>query len=95
MYLFHLWHGDRSIQCEEVLRNNPFQYSVKFAVLALGSTIYPGFCKAGIKLNKMLGDSGMERVATLTTADSLEGRTIQSSIGCISSRIVSFRPVSQ
>jgi len=26
--------------------------SAKFAVLALGSTIYPGFCKAGIKLDK-------------------------------------------
>jgi len=50
---------------------------------------------AEIKVNKMLGDSGVERVATLTTADSLEGRTIQSSIGCISSRIVSLRPVSQ
>jgi sulfite reductase alpha subunit-like flavoprotein len=42
---------------------------VKFAVLALGSTLYPDFCQAGLKLDRKLFDSGLDRICTLTKAD--------------------------
>ena len=64
--------------------------ATKFAVLALGSTIYPDFCKAGIELDRTLGDSGMERVVTLTTADSAGGAddTIEYWLHLIKNRIL-------
>jgi nitric oxide synthase oxygenase domain/subunit/sulfite reductase alpha subunit-like flavoprotein/hemoglobin-like flavoprotein len=64
--------------------------ATKFAVLALGSTIYPDFCNAGIELDRTLGDSGMERFATLTTADSAGGAddTIEYWLHLIKNRIL-------
>lgn len=64
--------------------------STKFAVLALGSTIYPDFCKAGIKLDKQLAESGMERVVNLTTADSAGGAddTIEYWLHLVKNRIL-------
>jgi sulfite reductase alpha subunit-like flavoprotein/nitric oxide synthase oxygenase domain/subunit/hemoglobin-like flavoprotein len=62
----------------------------KFAVLALGSTIYPDFCKAGIRLDKKLSESGLERVVTLTTADAAGGAedTIEYWLHLIKNRIL-------
>lgn len=42
---------------------------VKFSVLALGSTLYPDFCQAGVKLDKLLEETGMQRVCALKKAD--------------------------
>ena len=47
----------------------PSMVDVNFAVLALGSTLYPDFCQAGIKLDSMLSKAGMARICTLTKAD--------------------------
>jgi sulfite reductase alpha subunit-like flavoprotein/nitric oxide synthase oxygenase domain/subunit len=47
--------------------------STKFAVLALGSTIYPDFCQAGVNLDKMLQKAGLERAMNLTQADEAAG----------------------
>ena len=62
----------------------------KFAVLALGSTIYPNFCRAGIRLDRTLDDSGMERFMTLTRADSVDGadNTIENWLHHIKDRIL-------
>jgi flavodoxin len=47
--------------------------STKFAVLALGSNIYPYFCMTGIQLDKKLSEAGLERAVTLTTVDAAGG----------------------
>lgn len=46
---------------------------VKFAVLALGSTLYPDFCKAGLDLDTKLAATGMERIVPLSKADEASG----------------------
>ena len=48
---------------------NPSATRAKFAVLALGSTLYPDFCRAGYKLDLKLGRSGMERMIPLHKVD--------------------------
>lgn len=47
----------------------PSIVDVNFAVLALGSTLYPDFCQAGIKLDAKLSKAGLVRICTLTKAD--------------------------
>ena len=42
---------------------------IKFAVLALGSSLYPKFCNAGVILDKKLAEMGLERMCTLEKAD--------------------------
>jgi len=54
-------------------RIKPTQRDVKFAVLALGSTIYPDFCKAGVQLDTLLSEAGLERFAKLTKVDEASG----------------------
>ena len=45
----------------------------KFAVLALGSTLYPDFCKAGIALDRKVAACGVERLAPIETVDMAAG----------------------
>jgi sulfite reductase alpha subunit-like flavoprotein len=45
----------------------------EFAILALGSSLYPDFCQAGIQLDKKLSESGMEAFVKLATADAASG----------------------
>mmetsp|Transcript_1755 Transcript_1755/g.3894 ORF Transcript_1755/g.3894 Transcript_1755/m.3894 type:complete len:1532 (+) Transcript_1755:163-4758(+) len=45
----------------------------QFAVLGLGSTVYPKFCQAAEKLEKMFRSSGLESIATLAKADEAAG----------------------
>lgn len=45
----------------------------KFAVLGLGSTIYPRFCQAAVTLDQLLRDGGLEPLITLTKADEAAG----------------------
>jgi sulfite reductase alpha subunit-like flavoprotein len=47
--------------------------SVKFSVLALGSSLYPDFCHAGVSLDKKLSESGMEGFVKIATADAASG----------------------
>ena len=46
---------------------------VEYAVLALGSSLYPDFCQAGMKLDKMLASVGFQSTAHLVKADEAEG----------------------
>lgn len=47
---------------------------MKFSVLALGSTLYPDFCKAGVDLDTSLEKAGIERLTRfLTKADESAG----------------------
>jgi nitric oxide synthase oxygenase domain/subunit/sulfite reductase alpha subunit-like flavoprotein/hemoglobin-like flavoprotein len=64
--------------------------STKFAVLALGSTIYPDFCRTGIQLDKKLSEAGLERAVTLTTADAAGGAddTIEYWLHLVKNRIL-------
>jgi sulfite reductase alpha subunit-like flavoprotein len=41
--------------------------SMKYSVLALGSTMYPDFCKAGVELDMKLEKSGIERLTRFVT----------------------------
>jgi sulfite reductase alpha subunit-like flavoprotein len=50
-----------------------FSGGKKFAVLGLGSTIYPRFCQAAENLDKLLHESGLESSVTLTKADEAAG----------------------
>jgi sulfite reductase alpha subunit-like flavoprotein len=47
--------------------------SAKYSVLALGSSLYPDFCNAGISLDKKLSESGMEASVKIATADAASG----------------------
>ena len=49
--------------------NKDVPLSTKFAVLALGSTLYPEFCQAGMELNKLLLSFGLEQFVDLVKAD--------------------------
>ena len=49
---------------------------VQFAVLALGSTIYPDFCKAGITLDSKLAAGGLERLVPVAKADEAAGAEV-------------------
>jgi sulfite reductase alpha subunit-like flavoprotein len=53
--------------------------TTKFAVLALGSTLYPEFCQAGITVDQMLRDAGFEQIIRITTADEVEGGATKAS----------------
>jgi len=48
---------------------------VKVAVLAVGSTMYPDFCAAGVALDKMLTAAGGLPVTTITKIDDSQGST--------------------
>ena len=47
--------------------------STKYAVLALGSTLYPDFCKAGVELDRMFGSAGLQSAVSLVKADEIGG----------------------
>ena len=47
--------------------------NVKFTVLALGSSVYPDFCRAGVQLDSKLASAGLDRFVTLTKADNAAG----------------------
>jgi sulfite reductase alpha subunit-like flavoprotein len=47
--------------------------SAKYSVLALGSSLYPDFCHAGISLDKKLSESGMEACVKIAIADAASG----------------------
>jgi len=47
--------------------------NAKFTVLALGSSLYPDFCKAGVQLDSKLANAGLNRFATLAKADDAAG----------------------
>lgn len=64
--------GDPPRNAEEffLLDLAPFKLShLKFCVLALGSSIYPNFCQAGLKLDRKLCSAGLERMCTVARAD--------------------------
>jgi len=47
---------------------------IQFAVLALGSSVYPDFCQAGVELDTILSETaGLERFAELTKVDDVSG----------------------
>lgn len=48
---------------------NLLRSNAKYAVLALGSTLYPDFCQAGVKLDAKLMQAGLECFASLKKAD--------------------------
>eukprot|EP00980_Cylindrotheca_fusiformis_P003855 scaffold858_cov123-Cylindrotheca_fusiformis.AAC.31 len=50
-----------------------FSGGQKFAVLGLGSTIYPQFCLAAENLERLLQKHGLEPIATLVKADEATG----------------------
>ena len=60
----------RFMKSKILLRNTKMP---EFAVLALGSTIYPDFCKAGETLDQKLADEGLERMVPLAKADEAAG----------------------
>lgn len=45
----------------------PKTTGIAFSVLALGSTLFPEYCKAGMKLDAMLEDAGLKRLTTTAT----------------------------
>ena len=46
---------------------------IKYAVLGLGSSIYPDFCQAGIDLDKIFSGKGLERAVDITKVDEAAG----------------------
>jgi len=60
----------------EVLRSMPTSAlsDVPYAVMAIGSSIYPDFCQAGIDLNQMLGELGGKEILPLTKGDEVNQR---------------------
>ena len=51
----------------------PSARGTKFAVLALGSSLYPDFCRAGSNLDVLLEKSGLEQLVPLTKVDNVSG----------------------
>ena len=47
---------------------------VPFAVMAIGSSIYPDFCQAGVDLDKVLAKSGGKQFLPLTKGDEVNGQ---------------------
>lgn len=45
----------------------PRTTGISFSVLALGSTLFPDYCKAGMKLDKMLEEAGLQRLTKAAT----------------------------
>ena len=71
------------VPCRTALCLNMFQDStgaadlqgVKYAVLALGSSIYPDFCQYGIDVDKWLPKTGAEPILPLYKIDDAKGYT--------------------
>ena len=51
----------------------PVKREASFSVLALGSSIYPSFCQAGVDLDKILEQAGHQRAAQIMKADDATG----------------------
>lgn len=45
---------------------------LKYAVLALGSSLYPDFCKAGLDIDEMLSESGATSLIDVTKVDDVD-----------------------
>ena len=47
---------------------------LEFAVMALGSTVYPNFCEAGVEIDRQLERLGGTRVVPLAKGDEIKGQ---------------------
>jgi len=53
--------------------NGVIKKGAKFAVLALGSSLYPEYCKAGKDADDKMNEAGAEQIMEITRADSAQG----------------------